>query len=761
MDKTLNIISSGKLVLDDCIPSKLKVYRKQNIIKLIVSNYINGKNETDSLFPPDVFSLESQIKNESLSKEDLESYHIEKTWHRVIEIFDNLNISSSNFSPYDIKQGALGDCYFLSALAALARFPQIIQNLFVFCDLDLLKSLHSKNLKDQEIISQIFMNFRDLNDNDQDCLSSINSFYTQNYERIKLFFMKIRVHGEWKIILLDDFLPTYNDTSELVFAKSLSKDLWVPLIEKIWAKLLGGYYRTSLGSPAEALYCLTDAPTTVITHNNLDNSKQLWEKIKIKKDWILSVIIQLKGNKAPKYHNLGLSTNHCYSIIRLSEVSVDRKNYYFLLLRNPYGYNKWKGNYSDDSTLWTKALKDAVKFNEKDEGCFWVSLEDYFQLFDHTFLCKYEKDFVSESYKISKEEIKSQTSAFIVKLSNEKERQSLVYFTLHQKYKRIYNKKKKNVMANLIISRIENPEEINLINFYENKENSELNTSLMILQNYCCGNNNKSVTCYTEFDNGYYIILAQIHFFDFNDYATSFVLSSYADKNTNIKLKLLKNYSPKLILEKSLLSIAQTKCEREYYDDDNSFKVISLNNNESGYGIIYFENHNKEAKIDITIKCSDFTNMKAINFTFDKDNSAHLEIPPTGNCLYYFRKLKMKCGFKFKLIENFVLPISALKSTIKQNGEKKELQLSKANCKVFFYTMTHSRGYLLLIENLNYKTFSGLLKFSKLENLFCNQIINGTVEILLKYKEQKFIELNRIDNTKKVGMAHGLSFKLI
>jgi calpain-15 len=34
-------------------------------------------------------------------------------------------------TPNDIIQGSLGNCYFLSALSAIAEFPQRIKNIFI------------------------------------------------------------------------------------------------------------------------------------------------------------------------------------------------------------------------------------------------------------------------------------------------------------------------------------------------------------------------------------------------------------------------------------------------------------------------------------------------------------------------------------------------------------------------------------------------------------------------------------------------------
>lgn len=61
-------------------------------------------------------------------------------------------------------------------------------------------------------------------------------------------------------------------------------------------------------------------------------------------------------------------------------------------LRNPWGHYSWKGDWSDDSELWTEDLRCELMPHGASEGVFWISFEDVLRLqksiLFHSFLKK-------------------------------------------------------------------------------------------------------------------------------------------------------------------------------------------------------------------------------------------------------------------------------------------------------------------------------------------------------------------------------------
>lgn len=82
-----------------------------------------GKAFIDDRFPPNNNSLCGEWKNVSEWSK--------VTWNKLSDKMKNLVIFNKKPDPKDIRQGQLGDCYFLAGLAALAEKPDRIFNLFL------------------------------------------------------------------------------------------------------------------------------------------------------------------------------------------------------------------------------------------------------------------------------------------------------------------------------------------------------------------------------------------------------------------------------------------------------------------------------------------------------------------------------------------------------------------------------------------------------------------------------------------------------
>ena len=112
------------------IPKDTPIYRKQLLC---------NKNEiwTDDNFKPiksnlcPIDSYGRWIYPEDISRNDLQGWD-KIIWARCEKIFNSKNyqVFYEGIESNEIKQGELGDCYFLSSIAALCDLPDIIEKLF-------------------------------------------------------------------------------------------------------------------------------------------------------------------------------------------------------------------------------------------------------------------------------------------------------------------------------------------------------------------------------------------------------------------------------------------------------------------------------------------------------------------------------------------------------------------------------------------------------------------------------------------------------
>lgn len=90
-----------------------------------------------------------------------------------------------------------------------------------------------------------------------------------------IYVFSINVNGTWQDVIVDDSLPCYSGTSNLAFARNKMEDgkgyIWLPLLEKVWAKLNGNYDRIIMGTIDLGFIHLTGVASTSIKHEEKTN----------------------------------------------------------------------------------------------------------------------------------------------------------------------------------------------------------------------------------------------------------------------------------------------------------------------------------------------------------------------------------------------------------------------------------------------------------------------------------------------------------
>lgn len=61
-----------------------------------------------------------------------------------------------------------------------------------------------------------------------------------------------------------------------------------------------------------------------------------------------------------RYDEMGLISEHAYSVIQTHIIKKDGENVRLLKLRNPWGHKEWLGKWSDTSEHWTEELRKEL-----------------------------------------------------------------------------------------------------------------------------------------------------------------------------------------------------------------------------------------------------------------------------------------------------------------------------------------------------------------------------------------------------------------
>ena len=343
------------------------------------------------------------------------------TWYGMKEINENATFFYDGTESNDVMQGALGDCWFISALSVIATKDYLLRGEFN-------KSILEDGKIDEEEIKMMSEGIYP---------PIFHSFSTKG-----IYCFRFYKNFKWRYVLIDDRIPCYsvyneNQTKKPIFAHCrLSNEFWVPLIEKAYAKLHGSYAALVSGCIDEGLVDMTGLVSKKMIKENLaGKSEALWEQLKERSKLEHEGVIKTQTGKvvtakiykmnksmmgcsvehngknkemevSMQGHKIGIIAGHAYSILDVFEIDKartkkPRKSSRLLRIRNPWGNYEWNGKWCDNSEevlknkenilkVLNKKYKDTsekIDFS-KNDGTFLMRFSDFRKIYNNLFFCQ-------------------------------------------------------------------------------------------------------------------------------------------------------------------------------------------------------------------------------------------------------------------------------------------------------------------------------------------------------------------------------------
>eukprot|EP01006_Ploeotia_vitrea_P027132 TRINITY_DN59_c0_g1_i1.p1 TRINITY_DN59_c0_g1~~TRINITY_DN59_c0_g1_i1.p1 ORF type:complete len:733 (+),score=81.47 TRINITY_DN59_c0_g1_i1:68-2266(+) len=282
---------------------------------------------------------------------------------RASDLYPKAPLFASGTAANDISQGAVGDCFFIGAVSALA-------------------SCTAQHLRP---IQRLFVN------------------YNVEYGVYGVCFFKC---GGWEWVIVDDYIAVQQMQdgrwSPLYASPSAQAELWPMILEKAYAKIHFNWDTIDGGWGKEAVGDMTGG-----LEYNLDlyraNRNMTFAEIKRLCDDPMTILGCAIGQHVGTSNGpsggageqaglYGLYHGHAYSVIAAAQTSDGTG---FIRVRNPWGnWAEWQGPYADGSREWELNPQHKRELNPsfKDDGAFWMKWEDFHQYFTNIDVNRYFPD---------------------------------------------------------------------------------------------------------------------------------------------------------------------------------------------------------------------------------------------------------------------------------------------------------------------------------------------------------------------------------
>ncbi|OTB06791.1 hypothetical protein M426DRAFT_54642 [Hypoxylon sp. CI-4A] len=295
------------------------------------------------------------------------STSVPKAVKRVHEIFEKPTFLK-DIDASDAKQGALGDCWLIASLSALANVEDGIKRICVEYDTRI--GIYGFVFyRDGEWIYSII---------DDKLYLTSPCWDSPSMQREML--QQIDREEPEKV-----YRKTYQTGSKALFFGQCKNqhETWVALLEKAYAKAHGDYGSLSGGWIGEGLEDLSGGVTTELLASDILDVDAFWddELSKVNKEFLFGCSTGLLDGGYGDRN--GIREGHAYVVMDARTLKNGQR---LVKLRNPWGKTRkgiWEGPWSDGSKEWNNDVKEELGHQFGNDSVFWITYEDMLEKYQH------------------------------------------------------------------------------------------------------------------------------------------------------------------------------------------------------------------------------------------------------------------------------------------------------------------------------------------------------------------------------------------
>jgi len=368
----------------------MEVNTKNDKLEQIINQKSSVKPQRlfeDNLFPSTKESLNSYISQLKIVETTDKKLNI--SWKRLSEI---IPIGKMNIIKFDEKDPS-------KSKIANDVVTQNVQNYEFLALLDLFAK-HPKVLK-ETLLSKTLLNK--------------NGYFDVN----------LYVDGKPVTFLIDDFFPIYTmenseDFEFYGFDLSDSNNIWPLLLAKAFVKFNSLFNNDKASDFISALEFMTPYPFDLLS-NLKENENEIESGIRnaLKKGYTVSATMVSDEKSKTFFSLIGLDSNKVYDVLDVQSIkppsingsfNKDENSITLFKLYNKYTDSNWIGEWSYESPLWNKYLKNQLRgltkidFFEFESNKnlaapkeFWIGLDDFTKFFKNTVITMLASDLIEQN----------------------------------------------------------------------------------------------------------------------------------------------------------------------------------------------------------------------------------------------------------------------------------------------------------------------------------------------------------------------------